>query len=148
MNQGSFYSPLAQPPPWTVRKPHPPGTSVFPIDPGLDSPQLEPTASLGGVIPFPLSYPWHLFQFCITGAPPGSPPTSQASSLLPLPHPILPGPGQPSTSPPWMDYPDLGPPSQALQAPHSSIPHLPGCRHHKTPCLCSTPLIPELWRQR
>lgn len=89
-----------------------------------------------GAIPFPLSYPWHLFQFRLIGAPPGSPPSSQAFPLPLLPHPVLPSQTNPQLAPlgwgiqtrSWASIC-----SQDLHAPHRFIPHLAGYRHHKTP---------------
>lgn len=129
MGQDSFYSPLPQ-------HSHPTGAPVLPTHvsrgPGLGSPVLKLKASLGGAIPFPLSYLWHLFQFCLSSTAPGSPPTSQASPLPLLPHPVPLSPGQPSPSSTRMRYPEqtcsLTPPPPCMLAKLSKSLWHPQCK--------------------
>lgn len=128
-DQESFYSSLPRHPP-TNHSPIVLGAS----DPSFKIPRtgqasLEPEASLGGghpISPFIslafISVPPHHYRTWVPTYLPGIPSSTPTSPCPPKPT--------------QMSYPEQTC-SQALQAPHSSVPHLPGYSHHETRCLQS-----------
>lgn len=82
MDQDSFYSPLLSPSSISPMN-HSPillglVCSIFQETQAWAAFCWSPKLPWVGASPFPLSYPWHLFQFCLITTAPGSPPTSQA----------------------------------------------------------------------